>query len=144
MDVCEDGSEDDVDESDDEPKRKSKNISKTKETCGKGKAKKNEKVANKMKKEEKRTVGKGSKRKHDEDSDASSEDDEPIRKKIKMPIDDEIKALVCQILDEADLREMTMKIVIKQVSDAYPDFDLSHKKAFIKTTIKSHLLQYLA
>ncbi|XP_035232868.1 protein DEK-like, partial [Stegodyphus dumicola] len=135
-DVSEDASEEDVDDSDDEPKKKSKNTSKTKETSGKGKAKKNEKVANKIKKEEKRTVGKGSKRKHDDDSDASSED-EPIQKKSKMPTDDDIKTLVRQILDEADLQEITMKKVIKQVSDAYPDCDLSHKKAFIKTTIKS-------
>ncbi|PRD31281.1 UNVERIFIED_CONTAM: Protein DEK [Trichonephila clavipes] len=58
--------------------------------------------------------------------------------------DDEIKQLVKRILDSANLQEITMKKVIKQVAEAYPDCDLSHKKAFIKTTIKSvrNFVQY--
>ena len=109
---------------DDEPKKKSKEtkVSKAKSKVDKGK------------KDEKKT--KGTKRKHDDDSSASSDDEQPA-KKSKMPSDEEISKLVKQILDSADLQEITMKKVIKQVSDAYPDFDLSHKKGFIKSTIKS-------
>lgn len=33
-----------------------------------------------------------------------------------------------------------MKTVCKQVYANYPDFDLSHKKDFIKTTVKSVIL----
>lgn len=51
--------------------------------------------------------------------------------------DDEIKKYVKEILDKANLEEITMKTVCKQVYAKYPQFDLSHKKDFIKTTVKS-------
>lgn len=51
--------------------------------------------------------------------------------------DDEIKKIVKDILDKANLEEITMKTVCRQVYSKYPDFDLSHKKEFIKTTVKS-------
>ncbi|KAF8791408.1 Protein DEK like protein [Argiope bruennichi] len=134
----EDDDEDEDDESDYDTKKKSK-ATKGKKTPAKT-AKKAEKKG-KAKKEEKKSSAKGTKRKRDEDDDdddeSASSDDEPIAKKNKMPSDEEIKKLVKRILDAADLQEITMKKVIKQVADAYPDCDLSHKKAFIKTTIKS-------
>lgn len=51
--------------------------------------------------------------------------------------DDEIKKIVKEILDKANLEEITMKTVCRHVYSKYPDFDLSHKKEFIKTTVKS-------
>lgn len=58
-------------------------------------------------------------------------------KTISLPQDDEIKSYVKEILDEANLEEITMKTVCKQVYAKYPSFDLSHKKDFIKSTVKS-------
>lgn len=49
----------------------------------------------------------------------------------------ELKAMVKKILDGANLEEITMKSVCRQVYDNYPDFDLTHKKDFIKETVKS-------
>ncbi|KAJ8975532.1 hypothetical protein NQ317_003873 [Molorchus minor] len=37
----------------------------------------------------------------------------------------------------ANLEEITMKTVCQRVYDHYPDFDLTHKKDFIKSTVKS-------
>lgn len=51
--------------------------------------------------------------------------------------DDEIKKYVKQILEGANLEQITMKTVCKQVYSHYPDFDLAHKKDFIKATVKS-------
>lgn len=75
----------------------------------------------------------------DNKDDAESEDDEPLSKKAKTapPSDEDIKKYVKEILDKANLEEITMKTVCKQVYAKYPDFDLSHKKDFIKTTVKS-------
>lgn len=59
--------------------------------------------------------------------------------------DDEIKSYVKEILDEANLEEITMKTVCKEVYAKYPQFDLSNKKDFIKQTVKSvsiHLTIY--
>ncbi|KAJ6645424.1 Endocuticle structural glycoprotein SgAbd-2 [Pseudolycoriella hygida] len=63
----------------------------------------------------------------EEESEVESEDSD----------DDEIKSYVKEILDEANLEEITMKTVCKQVYAKYPSFDLSHKKDFIKSTVKS-------
>lgn len=67
-------------------------------------------------------------------------DDEPLTKKIKgkpkPPTDDEIETYVKEFLKEADLEEVTMKKVCQRVYDNYPDFDLTHKKDFIKETVK--------
>ncbi|KAJ4428965.1 hypothetical protein ANN_25961, partial [Periplaneta americana] len=52
--------------------------------------------------------------------------------------DDEIKTYVKEILEGANLEEITMKTVCKQVYAHYPEFDLAHKKDFIKSTVKSH------
>lgn len=42
-----------------------------------------------------------------------------------------------QILEGANLEHITMKTVCKQVYNHFPDFDLAHKKDFIKATVKS-------
>lgn len=68
----------------------------------------------------------------------SSEDDEPLVKKSKKkePTDDEVRKVIKGILKDADLEQVTMKTVCKQVYDMYPDFDMTVRKDFIKTTVK--------
>jgi protein DEK len=68
-----------------------------------------------------------------------SEDDEPLAKKSKSgpPSDDDIKDFLKEILAKADLEEITMKTVCKKVYAKYPQHDLTHKKDFIKSTVKS-------
>jgi len=73
------------------------------------------------------------KRKAEDDS----EDDEPLVKKPKgEPTDAELKKVVSTILQGADLEQITMKTVVKQVYEKYPDFDLTPRKDFIKNTVK--------
>lgn len=76
----------------------------------------------------------------EENNAGSSSEDEPLVKKSKSPqppTDEEIKTYVKEILEGANLEEITMKTVCKQVYAHYPEFDLAHKKDFIKTTVKS-------
>ncbi|XP_044265247.1 protein DEK isoform X3 [Tribolium madens] len=72
---------------------------------------------------------------------SSSSEDEPLVKKAaksaQPPTDDEIKSYVKEILEGANLEQITMKTVCQQVYAHYPDFDLAHKKDFIKSTVKS-------
>ncbi|XP_019638992.1 PREDICTED: protein DEK-like [Branchiostoma belcheri] len=71
-------------------------------------------------------------------SDDDESDDEPLAKKIKKPpTNAELKDVVKKILEGANLEEITMKSVCKQVYEKYPDFDLTDRKDFIKTTVKS-------
>lgn len=51
--------------------------------------------------------------------------------------DDDIKGYVKKILDEANLEEITMKTVCKEVYAQFPGHDLTAKKEFIKATVKS-------
>ena len=48
----------------------------------------------------------------------------------------EIKTFIKKILDGADLEEVTMKTVVRQVYDKYPKHDLSDRKDFIKSTVR--------
>lgn len=98
-----------------------------------------------------RPAGKKAKKASSEEESASEEEEEegseeesgedsdsPADKKAKRPpTDDEIKKYVKQILEGANLEQITMKTVCKQVYSHYPDFDLAHKKDFIKATVKS-------
>jgi len=75
------------------------------------------------------------KRKADESE--TSEDEEPLSKKSNVPpTDAELKKVVSAILKDADLEEVTMKSVVRQVYDKYSSFDLSSRKDFIKVTVK--------
>ncbi|GBP72531.1 Protein DEK [Eumeta japonica] len=78
----------------------------------------------------------------DEESGVESEDGAGDKKAKRPPTDDEIKKYVKQILEGANLEEITMKTVCKQVYSHYPDFDLAHKKDFIKATVKSSTKPY--
>ncbi|XP_053668412.1 protein DEK [Anopheles marshallii] len=78
--------------------------------------------------------------------DNESEDEKPLVKKAKQdkesdaaapPSEDDIKEYLKEILEEANLEEITMKTVCKKVYAKYPEHDLSHKKDFIKATVKS-------
>ncbi|XP_071043911.1 protein DEK isoform X2 [Parasteatoda tepidariorum] len=117
--------EEEEEPSDSETKKKSK-----------AKSKKAPAKAKTVKKEKPKKEAKGTKRKKDIVIDDSS-DSEPAEKKSKLPDDEDIKQLVKTILEEANLHEITMKKVIKQVYDTYPDCDLTDKKSFIKKTIKT-------
>ncbi|OWF47407.1 protein DEK-like [Mizuhopecten yessoensis] len=75
----------------------------------------------------------------DSDSeDSEDSDDEPLQKKAKPapPTNDDLKTLVKKILDKANLEEVTMKSVIKEVYGKYPAFDLTDRKDYIKKTVK--------
>lgn len=98
-----------------------------------------------------------------EEEDESDDEDEPLNKKGKATFptvcrtriyslkyfltvikicnfilqDEQIRNYVKEILDKANLEEITMKTVCKQVYAKYPDFDLTDKKDFIKATVKA-------
>ena len=42
-----------------------------------------------------------------------------------------------KLLDGANLEELTMKNILTKVYAKYPDHDLTERKDFIKTTVKS-------
>uniref|UniRef100_G3N7E4 DEK proto-oncogene n=1 Tax=Gasterosteus aculeatus aculeatus TaxID=481459 RepID=G3N7E4_GASAC len=74
-------------------------------------------------------------------TDDSDSDDEPlIRLTMKPPSEEKLKETVQRLLEEADLKEMTMKQICQKVSDMYPENDLSSKKDYIKQTVKSVLI----
>lgn len=76
------------------------------------------------------------KRNHDVVDDDSS-DEEPLMKKIKAPPSDkQIKETIKEILEGANLEEVTMKMVCRKVYDIYPQHPLQHKKDFIKSTVR--------
>ncbi|XP_065669563.1 protein DEK isoform X2 [Hydra vulgaris] len=69
--------------------------------------------------------------------DNSENEDMPLLKKTKKePSDSEIKKVVKDLLKDVNLEEVTMKTVCKQVYDHFPDFDLTSRKDFIKSTVK--------
>ncbi|XP_038627225.1 protein DEK [Tachyglossus aculeatus] len=66
-----------------------------------------------------------------------SSDDEPLIKKLKKPpTDEELKETVKKLLANANLEEVTMKQICKEVYEKYPAYDLSDRKDFIKKTVK--------
>ncbi|EEC02761.1 DEK domain-containing protein, putative [Ixodes scapularis] len=80
----------------------------------------------------------------DDDAAAASDKEQNNNPKTKRPTDgkappteDDIKDLIKKILEGADLEEITMKKVINAVFEEYPGHDLSDKKEYIKTTVRS-------
>nr|XP_042716430.1 protein DEK isoform X3 [Chrysemys picta bellii] len=66
-----------------------------------------------------------------------SSDDEPLIKKLKKPpTDEDLKETVKKLLANANLEEVTMKQICKEVYESYPSYDLSERKDFIKKTVK--------
>ncbi|XP_023016896.2 protein Dek isoform X2 [Leptinotarsa decemlineata] len=136
------------DESDDEPKSKRKkspvkanNKSKAKATpARKGRASAPAKKTPSRGRKSKAKAESSDEEESEHKEEASSSEDEPLVKKAKSsqpPTDDEIKTFIKSILEGANLEEITMKTVCQRVYDHYPDFDLTQKKDFIKTTVKS-------
>uniref|UniRef100_A0A9J8D681 Protein DEK n=1 Tax=Cyprinus carpio carpio TaxID=630221 RepID=A0A9J8D681_CYPCA len=71
------------------------------------------------------------------DESESSDDDEPLIKMIKKPpTEEQLKQAIKDLLKDANLEEVTMKQITRQVYDKYPDFDLTSRKEFIKETVK--------
>nr|XP_039268781.1 protein DEK-like [Styela clava] len=69
--------------------------------------------------------------------DDDTSDDEPLMHKQKTPPSNaEVRKFIENCLQDADLGALTMKAVILQVYEQYPEFDLTDKKGFIKETVK--------
>jgi len=66
----------------------------------------------------------------------TSEKEKKGKKANQPPTDDELKDVIKKILDGANLEEVTMKTLCKEVYAKYPDFDLTERKDFIKATVK--------
>lgn len=78
----------------------------------------------------------------DEDAkDSDSEDDKPLVSFKKPPTGKQIKQTIRQLLDGADLEQITMKTVCQQVYSLYPSFteDLISRKSEIKGIIRDVL-----
>ncbi|XP_064604983.1 protein DEK-like isoform X2 [Liolophura sinensis] len=102
------------------------------------KEKPEKKVKEKVEKKEKKAASPKKPKVSKDVEDDSSEDDEPLSKKqsSEPPSDEDVKECIKKILEGANLEEVTMKTVLKQVYETYPDFDLSDRKTFIKNTVK--------
>ena len=69
-------------------------------------------------------------------------DDEPLKPKIDSPpTNGELKKVIQKILKGANLEEVTMKTVCKQVYEKFPAHDLTERKDFIKSTVKDIINQ---
>ena len=55
----------------------------------------------------------------------------------------ELEAVARKLLVGADLDSVTMKGVLKDVRDSFPDIDLSAKKDFLKATVKRIISWFL-
>ncbi|NXP60232.1 DEK protein, partial [Chloropsis cyanopogon] len=121
-------------ESEDEPPRKASKREKSKKITSK--TKKAVKGAN-VKKADSSTTKKNQNSSRKESESEDSSDDEPLIKKLKKPpTDEELKETVKTLLANANLEEVTMKQICKEVYEKYPSYDLSDRKDFIKKTVK--------
>ncbi|XP_009699831.1 PREDICTED: protein DEK [Cariama cristata] len=121
-------------ESEDEPPRKASKREKSKKATSK--TKKAVKGAN-VKKADSSTTKKNQNSSRKETESEDSSDDEPLIKKLKKPpTDEELKETVKNLLANANLEEVTMKQICKEVYENYPSYDLSDRKDFIKKTVK--------
>lgn len=77
----------------------------------------------------------------DGESEHSEASEKKPKKKAKTfsPTDLEIKTLIKNLLGKANVKEVTVKKLCQQIYDNYPGKDLSNKKDFIKSTLKSLL-----
>ncbi|NXW29579.1 DEK protein, partial [Phaetusa simplex] len=116
------------------PPRKASKREKSKKTASK--TKKAVKGAN-VKKADSSTTKKNQNSSRKESESEDSSDDEPLIKKLKKPpTDEELKETVKNLLANANLEEVTMKQICKEVYENYPSYDLSDRKDFIKKTVK--------
>ncbi|WAR23501.1 DEK-like protein [Mya arenaria] len=86
--------------------------------------------------EEEKEEAKGDDSEEDE-ANSESDDDAPLVGKAKSPpSNDELKDLIKKMLENANLEQVTMKTILKDVFAKYPSFDLTDRKDFIKNTVK--------
>lgn len=131
----EESSDDEDKESEEEPPKKTSKKEKPKQKTT-PKSKKSVKTAN-VKKADSSTTKKNQNSSKKESESEDSSDDEPLIKKLKKPpTDEELKETVKKLLTNANLEEVTMKQICKEVYESYPAFDLTERKDFIKTTVK--------
>ncbi|XP_043832012.1 protein DEK [Dromiciops gliroides] len=130
-----DSSEEEDKESEEEPPKKTSKKEKPKQKTP-SKNKKSVKSAN-VKKADSSTTKKNQNNSKKESESEDSSDDEPLIKKLKKPpTDEELKETVKKLLANANLEEVTMKQICKEVYENYPAYDLSERKDFIKKTVK--------
>ncbi|XP_068948583.1 protein DEK [Petaurus breviceps papuanus] len=130
-----DSSEEEDKESEEEPPKKTSKKEKPKQKTP-SKSKKSVKNAN-VKKADSSTTKKNQNNSKKESESEDSSDDEPLIKKLKKPpTDEELKETVKKLLANANLEEVTMKQICKEVYENYPAYDLSERKDFIKKTVK--------
>ncbi|XP_008845292.1 protein DEK isoform X2 [Nannospalax galili] len=134
----EESSDDEDKESEEEPPKKTSKKAKPKQKAA-AKSKKSVKSAN-VKKADSSTTKRNQNSSNKGTSETESEDssdDEPLIKKLKKPpTDEELKETVKKLLANANLEEVTMKQICKEVYENYPAYDLTERKDFIKTTVK--------
>ncbi|XP_026555321.1 protein DEK isoform X2 [Pseudonaja textilis] len=122
-------------ESEEEPPKKSIKKEKPKQKVA-SKSKKGSRSAN-VKKADSSTTKKSQNSSKKESESENSSDDEPLIKKLKKPpTDEELKETVKKLLADANLEEVTMKQICKEVYKRYPSYDLSDRKEFIKKAVK--------
>ncbi|XP_024073277.1 protein DEK [Terrapene carolina triunguis] len=129
-------SEEDKESEEEQPKKASKKEKPKQKMTSKNK--KAVKSAN-VKKADSSTTKKNqnSSKKDLESESEDSSDDEPLIKKLKKPpTDEDLKETVKKLLANANLEEVTMKQICKEVYESYPSYDLSERKDFIKKTVK--------
>ncbi|XP_030408372.1 protein DEK isoform X1 [Gopherus evgoodei] len=129
-------SEEDKESEEEQPKKASKKEKAKQKMTSKNK--KAVKSAN-IKKADSSTTKKNqnSSKKDLESESEDSSDDEPLIKKLKKPpTDEDLKETVKKLLANANLEEVTMKQICKEVYESYPSYDLSERKDFIKNTVK--------
>ncbi|XP_039104514.1 protein DEK isoform X1 [Hyaena hyaena] len=131
----EESSDEEDKESEEEPPKKTSKKEKPKQKAT-PKSKKTVKSAN-VKKADSSTTKKNQNSSKKESESEDSSDDEPLIKKLKKPpTDEELKETVKKLLASANLEEVTMKQICKEVYENYPAYDLTERKDFIKTTVK--------
>ncbi|XP_044282526.1 protein DEK isoform X1 [Varanus komodoensis] len=127
-------SEEDKESEEERPKKTSKKEKPKQKTASK--SKKGTKNAN-VKKADSSTTKKSQNSSKKESESEDSSDDEPLIKKLKKPpTDEELKETVKKLLANANLEEVTMKQICKEVYESYPSYDLSDRKGFIKKTVE--------
>uniref|UniRef100_A0A674HZH7 Protein DEK n=1 Tax=Terrapene triunguis TaxID=2587831 RepID=A0A674HZH7_9SAUR len=127
-------SEEDKESEEEQPKKASKKEKPKQKMTSKNK--KAVKSAN-VKKADSSTTKKNQNSSKKESESEDSSDDEPLIKKLKKPpTDEDLKETVKKLLANANLEEVTMKQICKEVYESYPSYDLSERKDFIKKTVK--------
>ncbi|GFR02373.1 protein DEK [Trichonephila clavata] len=65
--------------------------------------------------------------------------DKPLSSLVGHPIDSVLKKHITDIVEKSDLENITINGVIQKIFNIYPKFDLSYRKEFIKSTLRSIL-----